>query len=149
MRYSEKYPDDMLENLAESPWTCSDGLGSALNEIPKGVSFLEREQEREREEVDLGRVGEEKGLHLHPTPWDPPTRGTRGQSAAPRGPSARCADGSPPRRGLSVICSRTTSAAPPPHEPRGRSAPPWRTVRQEWPDSPAHCRRRSDLPFQF
>jgi hypothetical protein len=61
MRYSEKYPDDMLENLAESPWTCSDGLGSALNEIPKGVSFLEREQEREREEVDLGRVGEEKG----------------------------------------------------------------------------------------
>jgi hypothetical protein len=37
----------MVENLAESPWTCSDGPGSAPNKIPKGVSFLEREQERE------------------------------------------------------------------------------------------------------
>jgi hypothetical protein len=37
----------MVENLAEIPWTCSDGPGSAPNEIPKGVSFLEREQERE------------------------------------------------------------------------------------------------------
>jgi hypothetical protein len=27
--------------------------------------------------------------------------------------------------------------------------PPWRTVRQERPDSPAHCRGQSDLPLHF
>jgi hypothetical protein len=57
MRYSKKYPDDMVENLVESPWTCSDGPGSAPNEIPKGCLFL-RESKREREDEDL--VGLEK-----------------------------------------------------------------------------------------
>jgi hypothetical protein len=38
---------------------------------------------------------------------------------------------------------------PSPHEPRGQSASPWRTVRQERTDSPAHRRGLSDLPFLF
>jgi hypothetical protein len=37
----------MVENLAESPGMCSNGPGSAPNEIPKEGSFLEREQERD------------------------------------------------------------------------------------------------------
>jgi hypothetical protein len=35
MRYAKKYPDDMVENLAESPGMCSDDPGSAPIEIPK------------------------------------------------------------------------------------------------------------------
>jgi hypothetical protein len=42
MRDSEKYPDDMVENPAESPGMCSDGPGSAPIEIPKRESFSMR-----------------------------------------------------------------------------------------------------------
>jgi hypothetical protein len=38
----------MVENLAESPWMCSDGPGSAPIEIPRRGSFLEREKGRKR-----------------------------------------------------------------------------------------------------
>jgi hypothetical protein len=54
-----------------------------------------------------------------------------------RGQFARSADGPDPRRKLSIITSRTSRDAPPPHEPRGRSVLAWRTVRQEQPDGPA------------
>jgi hypothetical protein len=39
----------MVENFAESLGMCSDGPGSAPNEVPKRGSFLEREQERGKE----------------------------------------------------------------------------------------------------
>jgi hypothetical protein len=65
----------------------------------------------------------------------------------PRGQSARCADGPAPRRGRSVIRSRTSSTAPLPTEPSGQSVSPWRTVRQERTDSLTHLRGQSDLPF--
>jgi hypothetical protein len=38
---------------------------------------------------------------------------------------------------------------PSPLEPRGQSASPWRTVRQERMGSPAHLRGPSGLPFLF
>jgi hypothetical protein len=44
-----KYLDDMVENLAESPWMCSDGQGSAPIEIPKEGAFFHQEQERQME----------------------------------------------------------------------------------------------------
>jgi hypothetical protein len=47
--YSIKYLNDMVENLAESPWMCLDGPGSAPIEIPRRGSFLEREKGREVE----------------------------------------------------------------------------------------------------
>jgi hypothetical protein len=53
-----------VENLAESPGMCSDGPGSAPNEIPKEGPFFERDQERERERERgggyLGRVWEDR-----------------------------------------------------------------------------------------
>jgi hypothetical protein len=39
MRYAKKYPDDMVENLVESPGMCPDDPGSAPNEIPKEGAF--------------------------------------------------------------------------------------------------------------
>jgi hypothetical protein len=39
MRYVKKYPDDMVENLAESPGMCSDSLGSAPIKILKERAF--------------------------------------------------------------------------------------------------------------
>jgi hypothetical protein len=42
MRDTKKYPDDMVENLAESLGMCSDGLGSAPREIPKREAFTLR-----------------------------------------------------------------------------------------------------------
>jgi hypothetical protein len=42
MRDSEKYPDDMVENLAESPGMCSDSPGSAPIKIPKRESLSMR-----------------------------------------------------------------------------------------------------------
>jgi hypothetical protein len=151
MRYSKKYSDDMVENLAEIPWTCSDGPGSAPNEIPKGVSFLEREQEREGGRGPWSSWRRERfpasftSHSLGPTRARHPQTVRRALADGPRG--ARTVR--PPRRGRSIICSRTSSAAPLSYEPRGRSALPRRTVRQERSDSPAHCRGRSDLPFQF
>jgi hypothetical protein len=122
--------------------------GVLQSKSQEGGLFFEREQEREKGD-DLGRVGEEKescfvfiprpGSHRRAAPVDSPRR--------PCGQSARRADGPTPQRGRSVITSRTSRAAPLLHEPRGRSAPPWRTVRQEQPDSLAHCHGRSDLSF--
>jgi hypothetical protein len=60
VRDSKKYPDDMVENLAESPGMCSDGPGSAPIEIPKREAFSLRGSKREKGEdwVGLGK-GEE------------------------------------------------------------------------------------------
>jgi hypothetical protein len=139
----------MVENLAESPEMCSDGPGSAPIEIPKRETFSLRGSKKERKKVTWVGLGKEKecllvfilrpGSHMRTARADGPRR--------PRGQSTRHADSPAPRRGRSVIASRTTSAAPLPHEPCGRATPPWRTVRQEQPDGPAHCRGRSDLPF--
>jgi hypothetical protein len=68
MRYSKKYPDDMVENLAESPGMCSNGLGSAPTEIPKRDAFSLRGSKKERKEMTscgLGRKTEATGLSLH------------------------------------------------------------------------------------
>jgi hypothetical protein len=49
-----------VENLAESPWMCSDGSGSAPIEIPKeGVLLSPRARKRDGEEVlcKLGTSG--------------------------------------------------------------------------------------------
>jgi hypothetical protein len=108
------------------------------------VSFLEREQEREREEEGLGRVGEEKEalLHLHPLAWDPPACGTRGQSVAPsrtvRAVHGRSA--TPTRTACYLLQNDQCCTSSP------RAA---RTVRASLADSPAHCCGQSDLPFQF
>jgi hypothetical protein len=45
----------MVENFAESPGTCSDGLGNAPIEIPKeGVLSSERARKREMDEAWVG-----------------------------------------------------------------------------------------------
>jgi hypothetical protein len=106
-------------------------------------SLREREQEREGEEEFLW-FEKENGWqqdYLFAS-WDPPARGTRGQSA-------RCEDAPAPRRRRSVTRSRISSTAPLPLEPRGQSASPWWTVRQERTDSPALSRGPSGLPFLF
>jgi hypothetical protein len=59
MRDSKKYSDDMVENLTESPGMCSDGPGSAPNEIPKREAFSLRGRKKERKEGD--GVGMGKG----------------------------------------------------------------------------------------
>jgi hypothetical protein len=123
--------------------------GECSNQNPQGGGFFfEIEQEREGGEGFL-RFGKERGdnrlnfsrpgTHRRAARADSPRR--------PCGRSTRCADGPAPRRGRSVIRSRTSSAAPLPHEPRRQSAPSWRTVRQERPDSPVHCRGQSDFSF--
>jgi hypothetical protein len=68
-----------VENLAESLWMCSDGPGSAPIQIPKGVPFFEREQERDEEEDSL-RVGKKRScmLDLQLTTSAPPVCGSRG-----------------------------------------------------------------------
>jgi hypothetical protein len=53
MRDSKKYPDDMVENLAESPGICSDGPGSARIKIPKKRAISLREGARKRERRSL------------------------------------------------------------------------------------------------
>jgi hypothetical protein len=52
VRDSKKYPDDMVENLAESPGMCSDGPGSAPIEIPKREAFSLRGSKKERREMN-------------------------------------------------------------------------------------------------
>jgi hypothetical protein len=61
-------------------------------------------------------ISSRPGTNLHVARADSPRR--------PRGWSARCADGPTPRRGRSVICFRTPSVAPLPHEPRERFVSP-------------------------
>jgi hypothetical protein len=63
--------------------------------------------------------------------------------------SARCADGPVPRRGWSVICTRTSSTTPIALELCGRSAPHRRTVRQVQTDSPAHWADSPTCPFFY
>jgi hypothetical protein len=63
MRDSKKYPNDMVENLAESPGICSDGPGSARIKIPKEGAFSLREGKRERERRGLLSVWEREGRH--------------------------------------------------------------------------------------
>jgi hypothetical protein len=130
MRYARKYPDDMVENLAESAGMCSDGPGSAPIEIPKeGVLSWERARERWKNEALVGF--EKKGTacltyiarprsHQHAARADSPWH-TRGQST-------RCADGPAPRHRRSVICIRTSSTTPSATDLCGRSAPHRRTV---------------------
>jgi hypothetical protein len=149
MRDSKKYPDDMVENLTESPGMCSDGPGSAPNEIPKREPFSLSGSKKERKKRRGSGLGKKKGwlLDYIPRPGSHPRAAWADGPRHPRGQSARRADGPDPRRGRSVITSRTTSEAPPPHKSRGRSALPWRTVRQEQPDGPPYYRRQSDLLF--
>jgi hypothetical protein len=55
VRYSKKYPDDMVENLTESPGMCSDGPGSAAIKIPKeGFLFTSRAREKEKDGAMVG-----------------------------------------------------------------------------------------------
>jgi hypothetical protein len=123
MRNSRKYPDDMVENLAESLGMCSDGPGSARIEIPKRETFSLRGSKKERNKETWVGLGKKKRCLLIFIPWP----GSHWRAARadgprrPRGQSARSADGPDPRRGLSVITSRTSRDAPPPHEPRGGS----------------------------
>jgi hypothetical protein len=130
---------------------CSDSPGSSPIEIPKREAFSLRGSKKERKEMTscgLGRRKEATGLSLRvlgPTS----AQHARIVRDAPHGQSARCADGPAPRRGRSVIRSRTSRTAPLPLEPRGQSASPWRTVRQERMGSPAHLRGPSGLPFLF
>jgi hypothetical protein len=99
MRDTKKYPDDMVENLGESPGMCSDSPGSAPIEIPKRETFSLRGSKKERKEI-LGSGWEKRRSHVcfHPRGLGP----TRGRSAAP---------------------PRTV------REARGRSGAPARTVR--------------------
>jgi hypothetical protein len=130
----------MVENLAESPGMCSDGLGSAPIEIPKeGVFSWEREQERdERRRLWSGWRRKESSASFTARDLGPtttrdlgPTRATRADSPRlTRERSARSADGPTPQRGRSVIASRTSSTAPSANDPRGRSLKRWWTVRQ-------------------
>jgi hypothetical protein len=98
----------------------------------------------------LGRVGEgvpECLLIFIPWPWSH-TRAARADGPRrPCGQSARSADGPDPRRGWSVNTYKTSRDASAPHQPCGRSALAWRTVRQDQRDGPAYRRGRSDLPF--
>jgi hypothetical protein len=73
----------MVENLAESPGICSDGPGSAPNEIPKGKLFsLSGSQKGEKEEERVGFGNEKGGSQLYSfATWVPPARGRRGRSA--------------------------------------------------------------------
>jgi hypothetical protein len=48
MRYAKKYPDDIVENLAESSGMCSDGPRGAPIEIPKREAFSLRGSKKER-----------------------------------------------------------------------------------------------------
>jgi hypothetical protein len=60
MTYSKKYPDDMVENVAESPGMCSDGLGSAPIEIPKREAFSLRGSTNGRKEMTWVRLGKRR-----------------------------------------------------------------------------------------
>jgi hypothetical protein len=140
----------MVENLAESPGMCSDGPGSAPIKIPKRELFSLREGKKNGRAGDRVGWGKKTASLLQPArPGSHPRAAQADGPRHPRGQSARRADGPDPRRGLSVNASRTSSAAPSPHKPRGRSALPWRTVRQEQPDGPSCCCGRSDLLFNF
>jgi hypothetical protein len=139
----------MVENLAESPGMRSDGPGSAPNEIPKRELFSLSGSKMERKKRIGSGLGKEKGWLLDFILW-PGSHPREARAAGPRHPrgqSARRADRPDPRHGQSIITSRTTSEAPPSDEPRGQSALPWRTVRQEQPDGPPYCCGRSDLLF--
>jgi hypothetical protein len=95
MRDSKKYPDDMVENLAESPGICSDGPGSARIKIPKEGAFSLKEGKKEREEGPFFGLGTRReaanltpsrpGSHRRAAGADSPRR--------PRGQSVRSADG--------------------------------------------------------
>jgi hypothetical protein len=128
----------MVENFAESLGMCSDCPGRALIKILKRGLFSLREGKRKKIGSNClrWRKGRSGWVDFIPRPETHP-RATRADSPRhPRGRSVRHADGPGPRRGRSVKASRTSGAAPLPHEPRGRSALPWRTVRQEQPDGP-------------
>jgi ribosomal protein L29 len=56
----KKYPDDMVENLAESPGMSSDGPGSALIKIPKRELFSLREGKKKGEGGELHRWRKER-----------------------------------------------------------------------------------------
>jgi hypothetical protein len=60
MRDSKKYPDDMVENLAESMGICSDGPASARIKIPKEGAFSLREGKKERKEGSSFGLGTRK-----------------------------------------------------------------------------------------
>jgi hypothetical protein len=144
MRDSKKYPDDMVENLAESPGMCLDGPGSAPIEIPKRETFSLRGSKKERKKVTWVGLGKEKecllvfiprpGSHTHAARADGPRR--------PRGQSARRADGPLllPERPVPHLFP--TSHADGPRRPGGHSSRSGRTVRPIAADGPTS-------PFKF
>jgi hypothetical protein len=105
---------------------CSDSPGSALREIPKREPFSLSGSKKERKKRRGSGLGKEKGwlLDYIPRPGSHPRTARADGPRHPHGQSARRADGPDPRRGLSINASRSSSAAPSPHEPRGRSALP-------------------------
>jgi hypothetical protein len=69
----------MVENLAESPGMCSDGPGSAPNEIPKRELFsLSGSKKGEKEEETVGFGKGEGWLYYIPRPG--PTRAWHGRT---------------------------------------------------------------------
>jgi hypothetical protein len=146
MRYSKKYPDDMVENLAESPGMCSDGPGSARIKIPKEGAFSLRERARKRGRGSVLAVWERerRATGLSPRVLGPTcvrhSRTVRGALVdGPRG--ARTvrnpgADGplfAPERPVLPLF---PMSRADGPHRPGGRSTRSGRTVRPTAANSP-------------
>jgi hypothetical protein len=125
-------------------WGCARTVrGVPQTKSPRGCLFL-RESKKERKREHLGRVGEEKGslLRFHPAAWDPPARGTRGQSAEPTRTVREV-------RGRSGTQARTVrylfqdiQYCPSPH----RAA---RTVRVALADGPPGADGQSDPPPQI
>jgi hypothetical protein len=75
----------MVENLAESPGMCSDGLGSARIKIPKegAFSLIQNKKERERGRLLVFWERERRQQTYLLATWDPPARGARGRSGTP------------------------------------------------------------------
>jgi hypothetical protein len=138
-----------VENLAESPGMCSDGPGSAPIEIPKREAFSLRGSKKERGEKELSQVEEEKGAALFSSRRLGPT-GARDVRTV-RVASADCPRSArtvwPPSADGPLMFPEHPVLHLLPHDPRGRSVLPWRTVRQEQSDGPPYCRGRSDLLF--
>jgi hypothetical protein len=121
----------------------SDGPGSARIKIPKEGAFSLRKSKKEREEGSSFGLGmRREAANLTPRYLGP--SGTRHARTVHDDP----ADG--PRGARTVRTSaRTVRYMLQNIQYRPSSPQATRTVRQERPDSPAHCRGQSDLLFHF
>jgi hypothetical protein len=148
MRDTKKYPDDMVENLGESPGMCSDSPGSAPIEIPKRETFSLRGSKKERKEI-LGSGWEKRRSHVcfHPRGLGPTrARTVRGAPAdSPRGARTVWRPGADgplllPERPVPHLFP--TSHADGPRRPGRQSARSIQTVRPIAADGPTS-------PFKF